>query len=80
VTDVWILQKFIVKANVYEFVDVFAERDDAIDCVLETENDWRIQNETETSTEIWDFVSWEHPSRETWQFKPEFMITLVQVK
>jgi hypothetical protein len=77
---VWVLERFCGDDASYDFVNVFAERDNAINYVLRTyPDDWRVQNETPSSTEIWHHQMWEQP-RKTRLDVATWVVTRCEVK
>jgi hypothetical protein len=78
---VWVLERFCTDDCSYDFEGkIFTERDKAIDFVFrEYETDWRIQNETETVTEMWIADVWE-VERKTRHDVATFIITACEVQ
>jgi hypothetical protein len=80
--NVWALKWFCSDTNSYDFIDkLFHGRDNAIDFVLDScpNIDWRIQNETEEQTEMWNADIWEYPHKSRLDVAT-FLITRCEVR
>lgn len=86
--QVWILKRFCSDSAGYDFIDVFATRNNAINYVYNNcgsyegipTGAWAIHNETETQSEVWS-EGWYIPFSERSRLEqPNFLVTRREVR